>query len=122
MQSNPPKPSNPDVYVEHLDAFEAFVGSFSGWNTVKSITEHASELYHVLGENGEEADSEFFYSVGYDSPFRLLDRHNEVRPGTPVVSADDVCFASVLSGHHSSSAEAAVSGEDSPLSLMPCCM
>lgn len=85
MQANPPKPSDPDVYVEHIDAFEAYVSSYSGWNSVKSITEHASELYHVLGERGEDVESGYFYSLGYDSPFRLLDRHNEVRPDAPMV-------------------------------------
>lgn len=107
MQANPPEPSNPDVNVEHVDAFEAFVGAFPGWNSVKSITEHASELYHVLGEKGEEVESDFFYSVGYDSPFRLLDRHNEVRLGAPLECTDEatlplchmVNLAVMLRGH-----------------------
>ena len=50
------------------------------------MSEHAAELYHVLTEQAVEVETEYFYSVGYDSPFRLLDRHNEVRFGQRQVS------------------------------------
>lgn len=80
MQPDPPAPSDSDVFVDPADEFQVYVSSFSGWNTVKSVTEHAEELYHVLGADDVDVEQGYFFSVGYDSPFRLLDRHNEVRP------------------------------------------
>eukprot|EP00892_Ulva_mutabilis_P007705 jgi/Ulvmu1/5306/UM022_0100.1 len=77
-QPAPPSPTDSTVFVDPTDAFDVYVSSFSGWNTVQTITEHAMELYHVLKADDIEAEQGYFYSVGYDSPFRLLDRHNEV--------------------------------------------
>ena len=79
LQDDPPKPSNEDVYIEHTPAFTAYVISYGGWQTKDKFLEHATQLYSTLEEKGIDVREDMYYTAGYDSPFRLLNRHNEVR-------------------------------------------
>lgn len=74
-----PAPSDSAVFVEDTPAFDAYVVSYGGWQTTAKFTSHAAELSQALQEKGVSVRGDAYYAVGYDSPFRLLHRHNEVR-------------------------------------------
>ena len=66
------------MYIEQADAFEAYVTSYGGWQSVEKFAEHASQLYETLDKKKIAVKADEYYAVGYDSPFRLMNRHNEV--------------------------------------------
>ena len=78
MQSDPPTPEDDAVFIQHTDGFTAYVVSYGGFQSEKTITEHAGKLYNKLSSDGVAVDADEYYAVGYDSPFRLMNRHNEV--------------------------------------------
>lgn len=78
LQDAPPAPKDDSVVIETTDAFEAYVVSYGGWQSEEKFTSHASELVATLHAEGAPVDTDEYYAVGYDSPFRLLERHNEV--------------------------------------------
>ena len=43
------------------------------------VLERAKETLGRLEQEGRKYDANVFYSAGYDAPFRLINRHNEVR-------------------------------------------
>ncbi|KAI1886521.1 hypothetical protein AGOR_G00196610 [Albula goreensis] len=77
-QENPPKPTNEKVYFTDMSDMTVYVRSYGGW--ILSVT---SGLHsHLLRKdlNGAQAsyNNSYNYAVGYDSPMKLLHRHNEV--------------------------------------------
>lgn len=78
FQSHPPQPSDEEVYIESRPALEVYVSSFGGWATGATYLTHAAELTEMLEDAGHPIVTDHFYTAGYDSPFRLLGRHNEV--------------------------------------------
>lgn len=77
-QMQPPTPSAEDVFIEDSEAFTAYVASYGGWNSEEKVVKHASELFELLNKQGVEVESDKYYTAGYDSPFRLMNRHNEI--------------------------------------------
>ena len=65
--------------MEHTAGFTAYVASYGGWNSERKLIEHAADLRAMLDDAGVAVESTHYYTAGYDSPFRLLNRHNEVR-------------------------------------------
>lgn len=78
MQDEPPSPEDEAVFIESTAAFTAYVVSYSGWQSEDKFTKHAGELFEQLHQNGISVREDMYYAAGYDSPFRLTDRHNEV--------------------------------------------
>jgi hypothetical protein len=93
MQSTPPQPSNEAVFLSQSPAFEAYVASYSGWNSDKKFTQVAADLFKEVSEAGAEVREDMYYTAGYDSPFRLTNRHNEVPTPSRMSSA-------LISWHH----------------------
>ena len=80
-QIDPPEPTNPDVFSEtDADAFTAYVASFGGWADERKLLREARSLGDTLVRAGKRAAGEGgdFFFAGYDAPFRVLGRHNEV--------------------------------------------
>ena len=75
---NPPEPSSKLVYVESGEAARYYVLSYGGWATEKEVLKRAKELADDLISLGRSFDDSTFVTAGYDSPFRLLHRHNEI--------------------------------------------
>ena len=99
MQSKAPTPSNEAVFLSQAPAFEAYVASYSGWNSDKKFTKVASELFEELRSAGVDVREDMYYTAGYDSPFRLINRHNEVRTSTArllELHLSDPCFRPAL--------------------------
>jgi len=77
VQASPPKPSAQDVFLESRPEITVFVRSFSGYSTVDA---HLSNLQIMSAAINDDSryHREYFYTVGYDSPYKWWDRHNEV--------------------------------------------
>merc|ERR1711959_556206 len=78
FQSNPPKPSDPRVENVVLPPLTVAVASYDGWSNEQKVITHGRDLFQDLTDANVKFNSEMFYTAGYDSPFRLIDRHNEV--------------------------------------------
>jgi len=72
------KPDDPRVTNVVLDAMDVAVMSFPGWMNEKEAISHGRDLFEDLKEDNVAFNPDMFYTAGYDSPFRLTDRHNEV--------------------------------------------
>ena len=80
VDNAPPKPTNPDVYIQTIGAMNVAVNEFSGFAKSKEIIAHAAKLESdVTADTSIEPENEdIWYYAGYDPPFRLSNRHNEV--------------------------------------------
>ncbi|XP_023695989.1 heme-binding protein soul2 [Paramormyrops kingsleyae] len=73
-----PAPTNADV--ESLDRPEGrvFVRAFGGIASESDWLENVSELREYLLKEGKEFDAKNYVAAGYDPPWKLFFRHNEV--------------------------------------------
>lgn len=55
-----------------------FTRSFGGFASPEKYAEEAEALARTLRNRGQPFHEDFFYTAGYDSPFKLFNRHNEV--------------------------------------------
>lgn len=80
FQSNPPKPLNNSdkVSIMELPEMTVFVASFGGWMDQEKIQMNGLLLGKALQEDGIAFDDSQMFTAGYDSPFRLIGRHNEI--------------------------------------------
>ncbi|XP_001370288.1 heme-binding protein 2 [Monodelphis domestica] len=78
QQSDPPKPSESDVFIEDRAAMTVFVRSFDGFSSAQKNQEQLLTLASILREDGKVFDEKVYYTAGYSSPSQLLNRHNEV--------------------------------------------
>ncbi|XP_056301558.1 heme-binding protein 2 [Danio aesculapii] len=77
-QADPPKPTDPDVFIENRKEFTAFVRTFGGFANSESCREELLKLIESLKSDGMKFKEAPFYRAGYDSPFKLTGRRNEV--------------------------------------------
>lgn len=79
-QQAPPTPNNPDdkVHIVKMPEMKVYVRSFSGYAEIDDIQENAEKLAKDLEKAGITFDEKHLLFAGYDSPFKLLFRHNEV--------------------------------------------
>eukprot|EP00615_Pteridomonas_danica_P007211 CAMPEP_0114352778 /NCGR_PEP_ID=MMETSP0101-20121206/18181_1 /TAXON_ID=38822 ORGANISM="Pteridomonas danica, Strain PT" /NCGR_SAMPLE_ID=MMETSP0101 /ASSEMBLY_ACC=CAM_ASM_000211 /LENGTH=208 /DNA_ID=CAMNT_0001493309 /DNA_START=34 /DNA_END=657 /DNA_ORIENTATION=- len=82
QDNGPPEPTSSLVYIESREALNVAVSEFSGYAPQAEIIAKAAQM-EVEVEDSQDLqidnsydDSWFF--AGYDPPFRLTDRHNEV--------------------------------------------
>jgi len=72
-----PKPNNPDVkFKTEKEKFMATL-AFGGWSNDKKIAEYTDKLKTLLKENGITHLNNFSY-FGYNPPFQLINRRNEI--------------------------------------------
>ncbi|XP_057187485.1 heme-binding protein 2 [Triplophysa rosa] len=87
-QEKPPTPTNDKLYFSDMPDMDVYVRVYGGWMLSIISRLHA----HLLTKALLKADAHFnhthHYAVGYDSPLKLLNRHNEV---WFVVEGDPVC-------------------------------
>mmetsp|Transcript_1961 Transcript_1961/g.5434 ORF Transcript_1961/g.5434 Transcript_1961/m.5434 type:complete len:208 (+) Transcript_1961:47-670(+) len=75
----PPEPTNPDVYIQYFPQSKKAQYGFDGYAfSFKKWIEPTQYLFNYLVAQGESFESEFYYTNGYDSPFAIFSRHNEV--------------------------------------------
>ncbi|KAL3853410.1 hypothetical protein ACJMK2_016950 [Sinanodonta woodiana] len=76
----PPRPNDTRVFITRTpDNFTVYVRSFSGFTpSEESWTKQAEALYNALSNKGLTFETDFYYTAGYDSPFKIFYRHNEI--------------------------------------------
>ena len=77
-QASPLAPTNPEVFLEYRESFDAMVTSFSGYATDADYIAAAAGLYNKATIDGVNVQAETWYMVGYDAPFQIANRLNEV--------------------------------------------
>ncbi|XP_040285147.1 heme-binding protein 2 [Bufo bufo] len=77
-QDDPPTPSESNVFVTERPETTVYVRSFAGFTNGAKNQEQMLKLSECLKRDGKVFDENNFYTAGYDSPFKLLNRHNEV--------------------------------------------
>ncbi|XP_075059925.1 heme-binding protein 2-like [Mixophyes fleayi] len=75
---NPPNPSNPAVYLVTYPSMSVYVKSFDGYALEATYTKQAKALAEDLKTLGLQFEDSFFLRAGYNDPFTLFNRHNEV--------------------------------------------
>ncbi|XP_034555801.1 heme-binding protein 2 [Notolabrus celidotus] len=77
-QENPPEPGDADVFVEPRKEFTAYVRSYGGFSNENMKRQELLKLLESLQRDGVPHVDHPFYVCGYDSPFKLTNRKNEV--------------------------------------------
>ncbi|XP_072218607.1 heme-binding protein 2 [Leuresthes tenuis] len=77
-QATPPPPSDSDVFVEERREFTAYVRTYGGFANENTRREELQKLLESLKRDGVEFVDQPYYTAGYDSPFKLTNRRNEV--------------------------------------------
>ncbi|KAK4306962.1 hypothetical protein Pmani_021239 [Petrolisthes manimaculis] len=79
-QDNPPKPTNPDVYIEERPELHVFSRRFHGFTNDQDWITNAAQLAEDLLTDGMDEGVNFstYYTAGYDSPYTIFNRTNEV--------------------------------------------
>eukprot|EP00486_Rosalina_sp_Unknown_P005503 CAMPEP_0201568060 /NCGR_PEP_ID=MMETSP0190_2-20130828/8912_1 /ASSEMBLY_ACC=CAM_ASM_000263 /TAXON_ID=37353 /ORGANISM="Rosalina sp." /LENGTH=205 /DNA_ID=CAMNT_0047988765 /DNA_START=92 /DNA_END=709 /DNA_ORIENTATION=- len=74
----PPKPSNPTVYIETKPEITVGVIAFDGFENPREDQVEEDKVCKVLSKDGIQYDENDWFFAGYDPPFRVTGRHNEV--------------------------------------------
>ncbi|XP_077380322.1 uncharacterized protein soul5l [Festucalex cinctus] len=88
-QDKPPAPTNDKLYFTEMPEMDVYVRSYGGWMLSVTSRLHAHLLTKELERVRASYNHTYHYGVGYDSPLKLLNRHNEVwyvSEGPPVCS------------------------------------
>ena len=76
---SPPVPSDSAVFTEDIQQMTVAVAEFGGSDKQENVLRHAAKLAEQVDASDEmEALGETFFFAGYDPPFRVTNRHNEV--------------------------------------------
>eukprot|EP00057_Strongylocentrotus_purpuratus_P004551 XP_003728923.1 PREDICTED: heme-binding protein 2 [Strongylocentrotus purpuratus] len=75
---NTPKPTAPDVFITDLPGMTVFVKKFGGNANDEKYMEEMKKFIPILEKDGHQVKDDVYYFAGYDSPFKLLNRRNEV--------------------------------------------
>ena len=79
FQSNPPEPLDPEVKVMKSDERIFFVNQFGGFAMQDSVWLKEAEKFRAqLKGSGAKVDFSYFWAAGYDPPWKVNNRRNEV--------------------------------------------
>ena len=76
-KENLPKPNSSEIEFTEMPARTVAAITFSGWANSDKIEEHKLKLIKALDAEGI-AFTDVFYFLGYNSPFEMVGRRNEV--------------------------------------------
>ena len=78
-QKDAPAPSAGDVELTTVKPFCAYVREYGGFSDIGKVETHYNELVNALKLQGiDDFYTNMFYTAGYDAPFKLSNRHNEI--------------------------------------------
>lgn len=72
-----PKPDNADIEFTEMPAKKVAAITFSGWANDDKIKDYKEKLIAALDKDGIKYTTNFYF-LGYNAPFELLNRKNEV--------------------------------------------
>ncbi|XP_045165324.1 heme-binding protein 2-like [Mercenaria mercenaria] len=75
-QDDPPKPKSTEVFIEDFPEMNTYVTGFGGFSSDEEWIKKARELSEKVKD--KDIHQEFYFTAGYDSPFKLFNRLNEV--------------------------------------------
>jgi hypothetical protein len=78
FKSNTPQPTANNVYLTDLPELTVAVARFGGFASVNDYMTKRDALISALGSNAQSYDSINMITAGYNSPFTLFFRRNEV--------------------------------------------
>ncbi|XP_056440376.1 heme-binding protein 2 [Gadus chalcogrammus] len=78
LQDAPPEPSDQTVFLESRKEFTAYVRTYGGFSNEQVKRENLLKLVESLTRDGVSFQEQPYYTAGYDSPFKLTNRRNEV--------------------------------------------
>lgn len=73
-----PKPTGSGVSISNLPALDVYVLPYGGFSSAAMEHAKADELIKKLQGAKEPFDAKYWFTAGYDSPYTLVNRHNEV--------------------------------------------
>jgi hypothetical protein len=73
-----PKPSDPLSFINNMPAMDVYVTSFGGFANSQEYKQKAAELMQKLKAAKEPFNDKYWFTAGYDSPYTVTNRHNEV--------------------------------------------
>jgi hypothetical protein len=76
-KENLPKPKNAEVQIQTTEPEYVAALTFSGFASTEKINEHKALLEKLMKENGISYFGNFRY-LGYNPPYQLLGRRNEI--------------------------------------------
>ena len=79
-QSDPAAPTNKDVFISTQKEFCAYVIVYGGHSNIDDVQKYSEQLGEDLVNDGlgDTFRKDIFFSAGYDSPFKIFNRHNEI--------------------------------------------
>jgi len=80
FQDKPPTPleDKDDVKIVELPEMTVYVGTFGGHITMDNIQTYGAALGKALMKDGIDFDYTQLFTAGYDAPYKLFNRHNEI--------------------------------------------
>ncbi|XP_062406893.1 heme-binding protein 2-like [Sardina pilchardus] len=78
LQADTPKPNNPDLVIENRPEFTVFVRTYGGFTNDQTVQTEHLKLIESLRKDEVTFREEPYYRVGYDPPFKLANRRNEI--------------------------------------------
>nr|ACO10680.1 Heme-binding protein 2 [Caligus rogercresseyi] len=77
-QMTPPQPTDDKVYFTEMPDMKVYVRSYGGWMMSLTSSVNSMLLKRQLDKAQATYNKDYHYGVGYDSPKKILNRHNEV--------------------------------------------
>ncbi|KAL2082168.1 hypothetical protein ACEWY4_021986 [Coilia grayii] len=77
-QADPPKPTSPNIFIENRPELTVFVRTYGGFSNDQMFSDEFQKLVECLRRDSVEFLQEPYYRAGYDPPFKLTNRKNEV--------------------------------------------
>ncbi|XP_071535629.1 heme-binding protein 2-like [Panulirus ornatus] len=78
-QENPPLPLDKNIFIEDRQELTILTRRFGGYTSEEVITKEGKELGEMIRKDCETGvNFDQYYIVGYDPPFKLFGRRNEI--------------------------------------------
>ncbi|XP_072016423.1 heme-binding protein 2-like [Amphiura filiformis] len=77
FQDDPPTPNDANVSISRLPAQKVIARTFPGFAKDDKYLEEAQTLAQLI-DGKYNVHEEYFYTAGYDSPWKMFNRRNEV--------------------------------------------
>ncbi|XP_053469291.1 heme-binding protein 2 [Ictalurus furcatus] len=77
-QEHAPQPNDTSVYLTDMPDMNVYVKSYGGWILSPIARKYSAQLKEALDKAQASYHEDYHYDVGYNSPMKLTNRHNEV--------------------------------------------
>ncbi|MCL4128230.1 UNVERIFIED_CONTAM: hypothetical protein GTU68_064882 [Idotea baltica] len=78
-QDNPPDPADPNIFIENRAEMRVVTRRFGGFTSEANVQKEVKDLTEILKGAGEEGvHYSEYYIAGYDPPYKLINRRNEI--------------------------------------------